>query len=176
MNLNMSAVGNYIHIRTCLISLSIILLQPLQVMAEPWVDSAEPVDSVEPWEYLRFEPGTHRTTDPARESERERAQTDPQKPNILLILVDDLGWQDTSVPFHTVETPYNQSFRTPHMDRLASSGVRFSQAYSASPVCTPTRVSIMTGRHPARSNVTNWTLHNSVEKIGRATCRERVET
>src|SRR5690625_216107 len=143
------------------ITILVTLVHPGHLMSEPM---SEPEDFAESWTHsdlLDIDPKAQLSAElfePMSES-----QTDPQKPNILLILVDDLGWQDTSVPFHTVETPYNQSFRTPHMDRLASSGVRFSQAYSASPVCTPTRVSIMTGRHPARSNVTNWTLHNSVE-------------
>ncbi len=86
-----------------------------------------------------------------------------QRPNIILFLVDDMGWQDTSVAFHSIETPYNRINRTPNMERLAESGVRFSQSYTASPVCTPSRTSIMTGQHPARNNITNWTLRNSVE-------------
>lgn len=85
-------------------------------------------------------------------------------PNIVLFLVDDLGWQDTSVPFHTVRTPFNDFYRTPGAARLADQGVLFTNAYAASPVCTPTRTSIMTGRHPARTHITDWTLHPDVEK------------
>ncbi len=86
------------------------------------------------------------------------------RPNIVLFLVDDMGWQDTSVPFHTARTPFNDRYRTPAMERLADQGVRFSQAYSASPVCTPTRTSILTGKHPGRTHITNWTLRNGLEE------------
>ncbi len=87
-----------------------------------------------------------------------------ERPNIILFLVDDMGWQDTSLPFHSVKTPYNTVYHTPNMERLANQGVIFTQAYTASPVCTPSRVSIMTGQYPARNNITNWTLRNSVEE------------
>ena len=69
--------------------------------------------------------------------------------NVVFILVDDLGWMDTAA--------YGSTFyETPHIDRLAASGVRFTSFYAASPVCSPTRASIMTGRHPARLRITNW--------------------
>lgn len=70
-----------------------------------------------------------------------------------------MGWQDTSVPFHSEPTVWNSLYRTPNMERLASAGMRFTQAYSASPVCSPTRVSMMTGKNPARTNVTDWVGH-----------------
>lgn len=70
-------------------------------------------------------------------------------PNILFILADDMGW--------TGPACYGSDLHeTPNIDRLAAQGVRFTQAYSASPVCTPTRASIMTGKHPARLNMTIW--------------------
>jgi len=78
-------------------------------------------------------------------------------PNIILFLVDDMGWQDTSVPFWEARTPYNDLYRTPNMERLAKEGMKFVQAY-ATPVCSPTRVSLMTGMNAARHRVTNWTL------------------
>jgi len=81
-----------------------------------------------------------------------------QKPNIILFLVDDMGWQDTSVPFWDKPTPLNKKFHTPSMERLAKDGMKFTQAYAA-PVCSPTRVSLMTGLNPARHRVTNWTLY-----------------
>lgn len=87
------------------------------------------------------------------------------KPNIVLFLVDDMGWQDTSVPFHRDRTPFNAHFRTPNMERLAESGIRFSQAYAA-PVCSPTRTSIMTGQSPVRHHVTNWTLFPDRDQSG----------
>jgi arylsulfatase A-like enzyme len=78
-------------------------------------------------------------------------------PNIIMFLVDDMGWQDTSVPFWDKATPLNQKFHTPNMERLAAQGVKFTQAY-ACPVCSPTRVSLLTGLSAARHRVTNWTL------------------
>lgn len=79
-------------------------------------------------------------------------------PNIILFFVDDLGWQDTSVPFWTGKTPFNERYHTPNMERLAAEGMKFTQAY-ATPVCSPTRVSLMTGMNAARHRVTNWTLY-----------------
>ena len=78
-------------------------------------------------------------------------------PNIVLFMVDDMGWQDTSVPFWTRRTPFNDRYRTPNMERLAAEGMKFTQAY-ATPVCSPTRISLMTGMNAARHRVTNWTL------------------
>jgi arylsulfatase A-like enzyme len=83
----------------------------------------------------------------------------PKQPNIIFFLVDDMGWQDTSVPFWTQKTPFNNLYRTPNMERLASQGVKFTQAYSCS-VSSPTRISLMTGMNAARHRVTNWTLRS----------------
>lgn len=80
-------------------------------------------------------------------------------PNVILFLVDDLGWQDTSVPFHAEATPLNGRYRTPNLERLAARGMKFTNAYASAPVCTPTRTSIMTGQSPGRSHITYWTLH-----------------
>ncbi len=87
----------------------------------------------------------------------EKAVQSPEKPNILFFLIDDMGWQDTSVPFWTEKTKFNEQYQTPNMQRLADMGVTFTQSYS-SPVCSPTRTSILTGETPARHKVTNWTL------------------
>ena len=71
------------------------------------------------------------------------------KPNFVFILVDDLGWADLGC--------YGSTFHeTPNLDRLATGGMVFTDAYSSSPVCSPTRASIMTGKHPARVNITDW--------------------
>jgi arylsulfatase A len=70
------------------------------------------------------------------------------EPNIVFIIVDDLGWMDTGV----YGSPF---YETPNIDRLAAGGVRFTQFYTASPVCSPTRASIMTGQYPARLRLTN---------------------
>lgn len=79
-----------------------------------------------------------------------------QPPNIVLFLIDDMGWQDTSVPFWTERTALNRRYHTPNMERLAREGMKFTNAY-ATPVCTPTRVSLMTGMNVARHHITNWT-------------------
>jgi arylsulfatase A-like enzyme len=74
-----------------------------------------------------------------------------QKPlqNVVFILVDDLGARDLSC--------YGSAFhQTPNLDRLAAQGLRFTQAYSANPVCSPTRAALMTGKHPNRLNITDW--------------------
>ena len=79
------------------------------------------------------------------------------RPNIVFFLVDDMGWQDTSEPFYKNVTTLNRWYRTPNMEKLADSGVKFTQAYAYA-VCSPTRVSLMTGLNAARHRVTNWTL------------------
>jgi len=70
-------------------------------------------------------------------------------PNIVLILADDLGWADLGCYGNT----YHQ---TPNLDRLAAQGMRFTDAYAASSVCSPTRSSIMSGKYPARNDLTIW--------------------
>ncbi len=79
-------------------------------------------------------------------------------PNIIMFLVDDMGWQDTSVPFYNDElTPLNKRFVTPNMERMAQMGVRFTEAYACA-VSSPTRCSLMSGMNASRHRVTNWTL------------------
>ncbi len=87
-----------------------------------------------------------------------------QKPNIILFLVDDLGWQDTSEPFWTDTTDNNRKFHTPNMERLADQGMKFTQAYACA-VCSPTRVSLMSGMNAARHKVTNWTLRRGKNSV-----------
>jgi arylsulfatase A-like enzyme len=88
------------------------------------------------------------------------------KPNIVVMLVDDMGVMDTSVPFLTDEKgapkkyPLNEYYRTPNMERLAAKGVRFSN-FCAMSVCSPTRISIMTGQNAARHRTTNWINPNT---------------
>ncbi len=72
-----------------------------------------------------------------------------KRPNIVFILVDDMGWMDIGV--HG-----SRFYETPNVDKLASEGMRFTQAYAASPICSPTRASILTGKNPARINLTQW--------------------
>ena len=74
---------------------------------------------------------------------------DKKEPNIIFFLVDDLGWSDVAI--------YGSSFyETPNIDQLAKDGVRFTQAYAACHVCSPTRASILTGKYPARLQLTDW--------------------
>lgn len=84
-----------------------------------------------------------------------------KRPNILFFLVDDMGWQDTSVPFHTQRTPLNDDYRTPNMEKLAAKSLLFTSAYACA-ICSPSRVSLMTGRNAARHGVTCWTLQKDV--------------
>lgn len=86
---------------------------------------------------------------------------DSKRPNILLFLVDDMGWQDTSVPFGPDTTVFNRRYHTPQMERLARRGTLFTDAYAA-PVSSPSRCSLLTGAHAARHRVTNWTLRYDV--------------
>lgn len=83
-----------------------------------------------------------------------------KQPNIILFLVDDMGWQDCSLPFWDKPTKFNDTYHTPNMERLAAKGMMLTNAYSNA-VCTPTRVSLMTGMNVARHGVTNWTNVNS---------------
>ena len=75
--------------------------------------------------------------------------SEPTRPNIIFFLVDDLGWRDTGC----YGSPF---YKTPNIDRFAKQGVRFTSAYAACHVCSPTRASIMTGKYPARLNLTDW--------------------
>lgn len=79
-------------------------------------------------------------------------------PHIVMFLVDDLGWQDHDVQRAFQHDPASAHFRTPNVQRLVDEGVWYTDAYAAAPVCTPTRVTWLTGRSPAATHVTWWTL------------------
>ena len=87
---------------------------------------------------------------PMRGSSRaEKARRGAKKLNFLFILIDDLGWPDVGC--------FGSSFhQTPNIDRLAAGGMKFTDAYAACPVCSPTRASIVTGKYPARLKLTNY--------------------
>ena len=70
-------------------------------------------------------------------------------PNIVLVLADDLG-------IHDLSCYGRKDFATPNLDRLASQGARFTSAYCAQPICSPSRAALMTGKHPARLHLTNF--------------------
>lgn len=85
-----------------------------------------------------------------------------QRPNIILFMVDDMGWQETSVPFYKDSTPLNKRYHTPNMELMASKGVKFMQAYACA-ISSPTRCSLLSGMNAARHRVTNWTLEYNVK-------------
>lgn len=71
------------------------------------------------------------------------------RPNFVILFADDLGWADLGC--------YGSTFyETPNLDRLAKEGIQFTNFYSAAPVCSPTRASLMTGKYPARTGITDW--------------------
>jgi arylsulfatase A-like enzyme len=70
-------------------------------------------------------------------------------PNVIFFLVDDLGWADLGCSG-------SNFYETPNIDAFAASGMRFTQGYATCPVCSPTRASILTGRHPVRVGITDW--------------------
>src|SRR5262245_51980522 len=72
-----------------------------------------------------------------------------EKPNILILLCDDLGYGDLSCFAHP-------KMLTPHLDKLAAEGVKLTHCYSSSPVCSPSRAGLMTGRVPNRLGIRDW--------------------
>ena len=89
------------------------------------------------------------------------------QPNILLIMVDDLGWRDTSVRNGPPEDLTQAQLHTPHIQRLADEGMRLDHAYASGCVCTPTRASLLTGAAPARHHITWWTLYHDRDTSGK---------
>ena len=69
-----------------------------------------------------------------------------ERPNVILVMADDLGWGDLGCQGHP-------DLKTPHLDALANDGVRFTRFHAAAPVCSPTRASCLTGRHPYRADI-----------------------
>ena len=81
-----------------------------------------------------------------------------ERPNVVFFLVDDMGWTDLGC--------YGSDFyETPHVDRLAKEGMKFTDAYAASCVCSPTRVSILTGKYPGRVHITHAIPIQGAERI-----------
>ena len=79
----------------------------------------------------------------------EKSHDGEKQLNFVFFLVDDLGWMD-------IGANGSSFYETPNIDKLAGEGVRFTQAYAASPICSPTRAAILTGKNPARINLTQW--------------------
>jgi len=101
----------------------------------------------------------------------------PSKPNIVVLLCDDLGYGDLQCYGH----PY---IKTPHLNQMAKEGARFTNFYSAAPVCSPSRVGLLSGRSPNRAGVYDWipaghdvhlragevTIAHLLKQAGYATC------
>lgn len=96
----------------------------------------------------------------AKIQEKQTPEQTGQRPNIILFMVDDMGWQDTSLPFWTQKTHYNETYETPNMERLAKKGMMFTQAYACN-ISSATRCSLITGANNTRHRVTNWTLEKN---------------
>src|SRR6185503_12950917 len=73
----------------------------------------------------------------------------PAKMNVVLVLADDFGWTDLGCFGSDL-------YQSPHLDRLAQDGMRFTANYSACTVCSPTRAALLTGKYPARLHITDW--------------------
>jgi arylsulfatase A-like enzyme len=98
------------------------------------------------WDFYPYY-GVVRTKGWSVDKKEPNSLTSP--PNVVFFLVDDLGWSDVGC--------YGSSFyETPNIDHLSSEGVRFTDAYAACHVCSPTRASILTGKYPATLNLTDW--------------------
>ena len=102
-------------------------------------------------------------SDPTENSEGNQ----PPK-SVLFILVDDLGYMDIGA-----NNP-NTFYETPNIDKLAASGMRFTDGYAANPVCSPTRYSIMTGRYPSRVDATNFFSGRRSGKFNPAPLNDRM--
>ncbi|WP_124981037.1 sulfatase [Nonlabens xiamenensis] len=84
---------------------------------------------------------------------------DQKQPNVVFILADDLGWSDVTLYGKT------SFYETPNLERLAARGITYTKAYAASPLCSPTRASILTGQTPARTGITAPTAHLGKVKL-----------
>ncbi|MBN1422423.1 MAG: sulfatase-like hydrolase/transferase [Planctomycetes bacterium] len=89
---------------------------------------------------------------------RASAPAAPKRPNVVLCMTDDQGWGDVGYNGH-------RDLRTPTLDAMAGSGIRFDRFYAAAPVCSPTRGSCLTGRHPDRYGCFSWGFDLPLEEI-----------
>jgi len=97
-------------------------------------------------------------SDAERSDTKATANKLDERPNVVFMLIDDLGWTNTSL--------YGSDYyETPNVDRLGAEGTTFTDAYAASPLCSPTRASIMTGQHPARIGITAPACHVEAERL-----------
>ena len=98
----------------------------------------------------------------------QAAQSKP--PNVVVFLVDDLGYMDIGA-----NNP-NTFYETPNVDKLAASGMRFTDGYAANPVCSPTRYSLMTGKYPTRAGCTDWFTGKRSGRFDPAPLNDRMPT
>ncbi|MEC7583638.1 MAG: sulfatase [Planctomycetota bacterium] len=96
------------------------------------------------------------------------AQDPERPPNIVFVLADDLGYMDVGA--NNPDTLYD----TPNIDRIAATGMRFTDGYAACPVCSPTRYSIMTGKYPSRVGLTNYFVGRRAARFKPAPCGDRM--
>lgn len=90
----------------------------------------------------------------------EQSGNQLNKPNVVIILADDLGYGDLGVYGHPI-------VKTPNIDKLAQEGVRFSQYYAPAPLCSPSRAGLLTGRTPFRTGIRSWIPTNKNVALGR---------
>lgn len=99
---------------------------------------------------LTFAASPLQSSDTMNQTSNDLKTTTPgEKPNIIFILVDDMGWRDLACTGSSF-------YETPVLDKLASEGMLFTDAYAAAPICSPTRASLLTGKYPANVGVTNF--------------------
>ena len=79
-----------------------------------------------------------------------------ERPNIIYILVDDMGYGDVNLEIENIDAFNNPYINTPNLARLAREGLVFTQHYASSPVCSPSRAGLLTGRTPTRTNINRW--------------------
>ena len=91
----------------------------------------------------------------------QEASAQDEKLNFIVILVDDMGWMDLSCQG-------SDYYQTPNIDRLAEEGMRFTNAYAACAVCSPSRAAVQTGRYPGRTGVTDW-IRSRFQRGGKGT-------
>ena len=99
----------------------------------------------------------------------EQTPTKKKPVNFVFFLVDDLGYMDIGA--NNPDCFYD----TPNVDRLSRSGMRFTNGYAACPVCSPTRLSIMTGKYPSRTDATNWFSGRRAERFAPAPLHDRMD-
>ena len=96
--------------------------------------------------FCLFWVGCSSADDATQRATTQSLATDTSRPNIVLVMADDLGWGDVAYNGHPV-------IKTPHLDAMAANGLKMNRFYAGAPVCSPTRGSVLTGRHPFRYGI-----------------------